>query len=76
MCTTPKGLGADVGEVVVRGNLPGLHVAAQNLLTNEIVAQLNVLHASMKHRITNKMHGARIVTKHNRTTLRKTDIMQ
>jgi hypothetical protein len=62
MPSLAKGLGEDVRKVEGTGDLAKDQVTTLQLLSNEEVANLNVLRASMEHRLLGQMNSARIVT--------------
>ena len=62
MPSLAKGLGEDVRKVEGTGYLAKDQVTTLQLLSNEEVANLNVLRASMEHRFLGQMNSACIVT--------------
>jgi hypothetical protein len=55
-------LGKSIGELIMSGNKPNIKTPLQDLISNEVVVNFNVLHTTMEHRIRREVLGTHVVT--------------
>ena len=55
------GLGKDINYLVISRNILLLHLSSLNLVSNEVVLDLDVLRPIMKHRILRELDAALII---------------
>jgi hypothetical protein len=56
--------GESISELIMSGNKANIRAPLHELISNEVVVNFNVLHATMKRRIRGEVLGAHVVTPH------------